>query len=139
MGYPMEKYDNSHAQRFGQLLDQREAELRALLRSSGYSLSIAGEDAAHEVMDFKDVATEQNQDTIDAAKAEHAAFELEQVLAARRRMLDHSYGQCLDCGNAIDLLRLASLPAAPLCTACQSKLERKTPLTKLRPTPHLNS
>jgi DnaK suppressor protein len=139
MGFSMDKYDDSHAQRFGRLLDRREAELRALLRTSGYSLSIAGEDAAHEVMDFKDVATEQNQDTIDAAKAEHAAFELDQILAARRRLLDHSYGQCLDCGNAIDLLRLAALPAAPLCTACQSKLEHQTPLAKLRPTLHLKS
>lgn len=135
----MEKYDNSQAPRFGQLLDRREAELRALLRSSGHSLNIAGEDAPHEVMDFKDVATEQIQDTIDAAKTEHAAFELDQLLAARRRLLDHSYGQCLDCGNAIDLLRLAAVPAAPLCTACQSKLEHQTPLTKLRPTLHLKS
>jgi DnaK suppressor protein len=135
----MEKYDNSQAQRFGQLLDQREAELRALLRSSGYSLSIAGEDAPHEVMDFKDVATEQVQDTIDAAKTEHAVVELAQVLAARRRLLDHSYGQCVECGEAIDLLRLAALPAAPLCTDCQSKLERKTSPGKLRPTLHVKS
>ena len=135
----MEKYDYSQAERFGRLLDQREAQLRAILRSSGYSLSLSGEDAAHEVMDFKDVATEQIQDAIDSVKTEHAVFELEKVLVARHRLLDHSYGQCLNCNNAIDLQRLIVMPAAPLCTACQSKLELKTPIEKLRPTLHLKS
>jgi DnaK suppressor protein len=126
----MQKYDSSQAQRFALLLDQREAELRAVLRSSGHTLNTAGEDAPHEVMDFKDVASEQIQDTLDETKAEQAAFELEQLLAARDRLLDHSYGQCLDCGNAIDIRRLAALPSAPLCTACQTKLEHEKLLAK---------
>lgn len=121
----MEKYNDSLAQRMGLLLDQREVELRAVLRSSGFPLNTAGEDAPHEVMDFKDVATEQIQKTIDETKTEQAAFELEQLLAARNRLLDHSYGNCLDCGNAIDMRRLAALPSAPLCTACQTKLEHE--------------
>jgi DnaK suppressor protein len=126
----MEKYDSSQAQHFALLLDQREAELRAVLRSSGRSLNASGEDAPHEVMDFKDVASEQIQDTIDETKTEQAVFELEQLLEARNRLLDHSYGRCLDCGDAIDIRRLAALPCAPLCTACQTKLEHEKPLAK---------
>jgi DnaK suppressor protein len=126
----MKKYDSSQAQRFTLLLDQREAELRAVLHPNGHTLDAAGEDAAHEVMDFKDVATDQIQDTIDEAKSEQAAFELEQLLAARKRLLDHSYGQCLECGDAIDVRRLAAQPSAPLCTACQTKFEHEKPLAK---------
>lgn len=129
----MEKYDDSQAQRVGLLLDQREADLRAVLRSGGIPLNTAGEDAPHEVIDFKDVAAEQIQDTLDETKTEQAAFELEQLLAARNRLLDHSYGNCLDCGNAIDMRRLSALPSAPLCTACQTKLEHEKPLGKRNP------
>lgn len=121
----METYDESKAARFSQLLDQRAAQLRALLQASGHPLPAAGEDAPHEVMDFKDVAEEQTQAAVDASTSEHAASELEQVQAARQRIHEHSYGQCLDCGNAIDLRRLTTLPAAPFCTACQARREQR--------------
>jgi DnaK suppressor protein len=120
----MQTYDDSMAARFSQLLDQREVELRAILRASGHPLAGAGEDAPHEVMDFKDVAEEQTQAAVDASTTDHAALELEQVLAARQRIHDHSYGQCLDCGNDVDLRRLTTLPAAPFCTACQARREQ---------------
>ncbi|MFC6280979.1 MULTISPECIES: TraR/DksA family transcriptional regulator [Polaromonas] len=122
----MDTYNSSLAPRFSQLLAQREAELRAILRAGG-SLADQGERAApHDVMDFKDMATEQSLSTISEAKAEHAAQDLAQVLAARRRLEDgsrgkaSSYGRCLDCGEAIDLRRLSALPETPYCTACQS-------------------
>lgn len=60
----------------------------------------------------------------DAAQAECAALELEQVLTARQRLHDQEYGRCLDCGEPIDLKRLQALPAAPCCTSCQSVRER---------------
>lgn len=126
----MEKYDSSQAQRFALLLDQREVELNAVLRSSEHTLNSAGEDAPHEVMDFKDLASEQIQDTIEEIQSVQAAIELKQLLAARKRLLDHSYGKCLECGNAIDIRRLTALPYAPLCTDCQTKLEHEKPLAK---------
>jgi DnaK suppressor protein len=133
----METYDSSQTQRFNLLLDTREKELRALLDANQYSSRDAWEDAPHEVMDFKDVATEQIQDAINEAKTEQAAYELEQVLAARQRLQDGSFGDCLDCGNAIDLRRLTALPAAALCTACQSIKEHEQPPAARRVTLHL--
>lgn len=41
----MKNYDGRQEERFGLLLDQREADLRALMRSNGYAWNIAGEDA----------------------------------------------------------------------------------------------
>jgi DnaK suppressor protein len=78
-------------------------------------------------MDFKDMATEESLAVVDDAQATHAASELAQVLAARQRLIDQTYGQCLDCGKAMDLLRLEALPATPCCTACQSVLEQPRP------------
>ena len=60
---------------------------------------------------------------MDEMQAEHAALELEQVLAARRRLLEHSYGACLDCDLSIPLDRLRALPATPYCASCQSMRE----------------
>ena len=123
----METYDISLAPLFRQRLAQRRAELRAIVRAS----SEAGEDSG-EVVDFKDIATEQDLATLDEAKSDHAARELEQVLGALRRLDDQSYGRCVDCGEAIDLRRLAALPAAPFCTSCQAAREYERTLT-MRP------
>ena len=107
----METYDSTLMPRFRQLLAQREADLRSLLQASGDLPDPAGDSGSHGVMDFKDVG--------------HAILELKEVLAARRRLADQSFGDCLDCGEAIDLRRLTAIPAASLCTACQTIYEHE--------------
>lgn len=115
----MDTYTRTLAPRFAQLLDQREAELRAILRPTG-EVAVQGPDAQQrEVLDFKDIAVEESQSVVDEAKADHALDELELVLAARRRLADQSYGECEDCGEPIDLRRLMAMPATRFCTACQ--------------------
>ena len=126
----MKTYDISQASRFMQLLARREAELGALLTTSATATLDAGEAAPREVADFKDLAAQDILATVDEAPAEHAQEELQQVLAARQRLLDDSYGSCLDCGKSIDLHRLNLLPAAPRCTACQSLREKGVPKTR---------
>lgn len=120
----MKKCDVSQASHFMQLLARREAELGALLTTGAAATLDAGEDAPHEVVDFKDLATQDMLATVGEAQTVHAQEELQQVLAARRRLLDDSYGLCLDCGKSIDLQRLNVLPAAARCTACQSLQEQ---------------
>jgi DnaK suppressor protein len=115
----MDTYTRNLAPRFAQLLAQREAELRATLGPTG-GLAVQAPDASgRDVVDFKDMAVEEIQTAVDEAKAEHAVEELELVLAARRRLADQSYGECIDCGEPIDLRRLVAMPATPFCTACQ--------------------
>ena len=121
----METYDNSLAARFMQLLARREAELSVQLGASAGTTLDAGEAAPRDVVDFKDLASQDMLDTVDEAKAEHAETELQQVLAARLRLQDGSYGICLNCGKPIDLHRLTALPAAPYCIACQTAREKK--------------
>lgn len=123
----MKTYDSSLAPRFSQLLVQREAELRAILRSIDEIPGAAGEADVHDVTDFKEMASEESLSVVDEAQAMHAAVELEQVLSAQQRLQDQRYGRCLDCDKAIDLRRLEALPATPYCTACQAIREQPRP------------
>ena len=123
----MKTYDSSLAPRFSQLLAQREAELRAILRSTDEMPGDAGEAEAHDVTDFKEMASEESLSVVDEAQANHAAVELERVLSAQQRLEDQHYGRCVDCDKAIDLRRLEALPATPYCTACQAIREQPRP------------
>ena len=123
----MKTYDNSLAPRFSQLLAKREAELRAMLRSSSEPPEDAADTDPHDVTDFKAMASEASLSVVDEAQANHAAKELEQVLKARQRLEDQRFGRCLDCDEAIDLRRLEAMPATAYCTACQAIREEPRP------------
>ena len=109
---------------FHKRLAQREAELRQLLHSGTDQMHAAEEAGPREVSDFKDAASAESLAIVAEANAQHAANELEDVLAAQRRLADHSYGRCTDCDAAIDLGRLMALAATPCCTACQAIREQ---------------
>ena len=103
------------------LLRQRRSELQSLLQAAnGAGLS----EHAGDVVDFKDVAAEDTRAIVDEVAHAHAAGELRQIAAALLRVEAGSYGQCADCGEAIDERRLRALPATPYCTACQAIHER---------------
>ncbi|MBG9390196.1 TraR/DksA family transcriptional regulator [Caenimonas aquaedulcis] len=122
----MNRFTPALTDAFDKLLATRERELCALLAARD---EVLGTDAVPrgEVSDFKDAAGEQSLTEVDAAQAEQAAMELEQVLAARRRLQDGDYGVCLECGSPIPLDRLKAMPAAPYCIACQSLRELRHP------------
>jgi DnaK suppressor protein len=102
-------------------LRQRADELRALLqRHAGATAS----DHLPDVVDFKDVAADDWQALIDESTLASATTELQQVVAALRRMDEGRYGECEDCGEPIDERRLSALPATRFCTACQAIHER---------------
>lgn len=118
----MKTYHSGLAAEYDQLLSQRELELCAVLRAREERKTGAGHD---EVSDFKDLADRESQDIVDEVQAEHAALELEQVIAARRRIQQLSYGLCQDCGEPIDLRRLSAMPVTRYCTSCQSRHENQ--------------
>lgn len=49
---------------------------------------------------------------------------LRTVRQAEARLVDDSYGYCLECGEPVGLQRLLAYPDAALCIACQSDAER---------------
>jgi DnaK suppressor protein len=52
-----------------------------------------------------------------------ARLELAKIDAALQRLEEGSYGECLDCGEAIAEARLAANPTATWCIKCASKRE----------------
>ncbi|HMA07400.1 MAG TPA: TraR/DksA family transcriptional regulator [Ramlibacter sp.] len=134
----MDIYTRTLAPRFTKLLAKRESELRTILRPTGDYAAPTPEAQAREVLDFKDMAVEETQSVVDEAKADHALEELEQVVAARKRLAEQTYGECLDCGEPIDLRRLIALPATPFCTGCQDIHEHGRGVGARRATLHIN-
>lgn len=116
----MKTYHSSLAAEYDQLLALRELELCAILRAREEQATGTGN---LDVSDFKDLASKESREAVDEAQTEHAALELEQVIAARRRIQKLSYGLCQDCGEPIDLRRLSAMPATPYCASCQSQRE----------------
>ncbi len=114
---------SSLAKQMAAKLRHRESELRALLQHHA-GVAVGASDNPPEVLDFKDVAAEDSRAVIDQVTLANATAELRQILEARRRVDDGSYGECQDCGEPIDERRLDALPATPFCTACQAIHER---------------
>lgn len=104
----------------------RSEELRALLQAAAEAAVHSGDKPA-EVLDFKDVAAGDIQAVLDETALAHATEELAQIGAALQRIDAGSYGQCQDCGEAIDARRLQALPATAFCTACQARHEHERP------------
>jgi len=50
---------------------------------------------------------------------------LREIIDAQDRLLDGTYGKCVDCGEQISVGRLMADPAAYLCLACQKLVERR--------------
>ena len=117
---PATPYSPVFAAYFKSLIASREEAMRAVLAESAH----VGEAAGAGVTDFKDLAGDGAAAAIDDARATHAMLELEQLAQVRRRLADHTYGICLDCGEAIDVARLEAMPASVCCAACQAAREQ---------------
>jgi len=61
---------------------------------------------------------------LDQADATRDISELRMLDAARKRMVDGSYGMCSNCGQEIGFARLQANPAAERCIACQTQFEK---------------
>ncbi len=61
---------------------------------------------------------------IEFAIGEQEGAELNAVDAALQRIASGSYGQCLDCGQAIATARLQVSHEAPRCIRCQEAFEQ---------------
>ncbi|MGH3928501.1 MAG: TraR/DksA family transcriptional regulator [Pseudonocardiaceae bacterium] len=82
--------------------------------------SSVGQLSQHPAEYGSDVATVMEQSlSLDAARSRR-----EQVLAAKQRLDEGSYGICVDCGRPIGEERLEALPWAARCIQDQEKANR---------------
>lgn len=61
---------------------------------------------------------------LDHAEVERDVGELRQLDAARSRMDEGSYGECVQCGRDIQFERLRANPSALRCIDCQTLFEK---------------
>lgn len=112
--------------RFQQLLDDREAQLRALLADEAAQEreQAASHPRGQEVTDFKELAEEETMTAVHEMQHAHAVQELQAVAAARQRLEAGRFGECQSCGEPIELRRLEALPTAMRCMRCQTQREK---------------
>jgi DnaK suppressor protein len=106
-----------------QRLLQRQRELRALQET--------GEDSAGVVeLDQTRVGRLSRMDALQGQAMSQERLrrrqrELQRIAAALRRLERGEYGDCRDCGEAIDVRRLEMDPAATLCIRCATAREQR--------------
>lgn len=65
------------------------------------------------------------QQNMAAANRRSAEIRQKQIDAALNRFDDGEYGECLDCGEAVDPRRLLANPETSFCFSCQSGREQR--------------
>lgn len=104
-------------ERRGQLLQEIRGDL-AKMRGDSFD-RVAGEAADPGDQSVFDLISDLNQ-----ADARRDVQELRAIEAARGRLAEGSYGECMDCGQDIGFARLKVNPAALRCIVCQTRFEK---------------
>lgn len=58
---------------------------------------------------------------IEAATIDRQIREIRAIEAAQKRMVEGTYGECIDCSEPIGFARLQAYPTAERCLPCQEK------------------
>lgn len=109
-----------------QLLDEQQAQLLAEVRDE---LAESQDPKFADLVDH--LPTEEGDESIGDALADlnlaivdRPVRELRDIDRARERMVQGTFGTCIDCGERIVFERLKSYPTAKRCLICQQKRER---------------
>lgn len=105
--------------------------LRQQLADLGGELDIEREDERDSVNSLHDFGVHDKGEAsaansvveVDRALIRQHELERSQVLSALERLRTGTYGECMQCGQAIDVERLMIEPAASRCLPCQEKFE----------------
>ena len=114
----------SEIARFRERLRARDLELRsqihaALINSDDKTYAeVAGRVLDSAEQSVADLLADDKIRVIEKEVAEQA-----DVVAALARITDGTYGECIDCGDAIGAKRLEAYPTAKRCIRCQTRYE----------------
>ena len=103
-----------------------EGEIASKLRESTEDLEVLGR-----VGDSADLAWIESESGLDLAEAQRDIEEWRGLRDALRRVDEHRYGVCVDCGDDVPLERLMSQPLALRCIDCQTRNEHLGAFTRL--------
>ena len=107
------------------MLDERRARLHAEVQ--GKMRDVRAEGAwggkLNEVLDAVESSEADIQEDIEFALIQMKSETLTKIDAALRRLEDHTYGDCFECGDQISEARLRALPFAVRCKDCEEARE----------------
>lgn len=106
------------------LTSERERLLNDLAHLRG-ELVDPGRDSAERLGAGSDDSVETLTNELDEGMEVDLQSSLDEVDEALKRIVDGTYGICIDCGQPIPDKRLEALPASARCIECQSKSERR--------------
>jgi DnaK suppressor protein len=117
--------DDTQIQQLRQQLERQALELCNEIRAASDERSDADVGAGPDSGDdWADQGEREAREVVRDAEQARDSGELTQVQAALARIHDGRYGQCIDCGEDIDLRRLQVQPAAARCLPCQQHHEQ---------------
>jgi DnaK suppressor protein len=89
---------------------------RKLVRETGQKIDSAMDSADQSALDMDQ--------GIDYSLLEMKYEQYKDIADAFRKLQNNTYGQCEECGEEIDIKRLAVNPLARYCVACKTKKEQ---------------
>ena len=119
----MPEITNDQLEQIRALLADRERVLRAEVEEVRAAANDAPIAQGQLVDDLVAKSEERLRRGIELAEIERDKEELAGILRARDQLVEGSYGNCVDCGQAIPIERLMVQPTALRCIGCQSAWE----------------
>ena len=113
----------SELKKFKTTLAARESELEGLIRNREAAAIETSADALDQIQH----AVERE---LALGTLARESSGLRETRAALRRVDDGSFGICMDCEEEINLKRLAAVPWAARCIACQDRADREGAATE---------
>lgn len=101
------------------LIAERKA-LAEKLNSQEHNLAVDG----NEMPDPVDLAAQAFSKNVILALSENETRQLAMIDEALRRIEDGEFGECVNCGNEINAIRLNAVPWARYCINCQELVEQ---------------
>ncbi len=104
--------------------EEKLLQLRADLQRSTISAVEQGrETSTDDTQDVADQAVASYQKELLFSQGTNGHVQLTLIRAALDRIVEGTYGECLNCGKTIGMKRLEALPWTPYCIDCQEKIE----------------
>lgn len=106
------------------MLEAEAAQLRIAITQDRHELDGVAGVLPPAFDDGRDEPTVDVMRDVDVAELQRRADQLASVEAALGRIADGTFGLCIQCGDAISLLRLKASPSSARCMLCQTNAER---------------
>lgn len=113
--------DKKKIEAFKKRLEERQRELRTAVSRNEQDGRAADLDTAQDVADR---ASSSYQKEFLFHQSSNDRQLLQMVEAALGRIREGTFGECISCGNEINIKRLEAVPWTRYCIECQEKLEK---------------